>query len=276
MSQSESVASEVDRAAAQRIAEKRKEVLAEAVIAVEETERALAALEKGKPDEVLDALAIATGRLELVLARDPTLAMAPVDVDIRSHDLYASVDVVKAAAGQAEDLLEDGQIQQARSILRGLASEIVISTTSLPRGTYPVAIRSAAPHIDRGEFDAAKVVLSDALRTLLVSDVVIPLPMLRAEILLDKARSLVEDQREKPAKSGSIDNATGPAGRLKVDELLAAVREQLALGQALGYGNEEDYQWMYDRFGELEGPDAPEQADRGWFDQLKAKIAEMI
>ncbi len=277
MQQSESVASKVDRNAAERVAQRRKEVLAEAVIAVEESKRALTALEEDRPDEALDALAVATGKLELVLARDLSLVMAPVDVDIRTHDLNASVDAIEATVGHAEDLLGDGQIQQARSLMRGLASEIVISTTRVPLGTYPAAIKSAVPQIDRGEFEAAKAVLSNALGILVVSDVVIPLPMLRAEILLDEARSLVQDNDEGPAaNSGPGDDTAGVAEPPSLSELMAAVREQLALAQALGYGNEQAFEWMYERLGRLEDPDAEEKADRGWFDALKAKVSEMI
>lgn len=76
----ESVQSKVDAKASDQAAEKRKKIMADAVTAVNETKKALKLLDEKKTDEALAALERATGKLELILARDPELALAPVDV----------------------------------------------------------------------------------------------------------------------------------------------------------------------------------------------------
>lgn len=83
----------------------------EAVEAIAETKKALKALEENKTKDALAALEIATGKLILILARDPDLALAPMDVNVASYDLYATVDSIKNAIQQAEDLLEEGKVQ---------------------------------------------------------------------------------------------------------------------------------------------------------------------
>ena len=64
----------------QQMAEKRKQITAEAMAAVGETRNALKALDEGKKDEALAALEKTTGKLELILARDPQLTLAPTNV----------------------------------------------------------------------------------------------------------------------------------------------------------------------------------------------------
>ncbi|MCG6863248.1 MAG: YfdX family protein, partial [Chromatiaceae bacterium] len=114
-----------------------------------ETANALKALDEDKPDEALAALEKATGTLELILARDPGLALAPVDVEVVTYDLSASLDTVKTIIEEAEDYLEDGEIQKARRpLVANLASEIRFLTTNIPLATYPDAIKAVTPLID--------------------------------------------------------------------------------------------------------------------------------
>ena len=144
--------------------------------------------------EVLAALEQATGKLELILARDPGLALAPVDLEVVTYDLLANPDTVKAMIHDAENYLEDGEIQKARPFVANLASEIQFRTTSIPLATYPSAIKAVTPLIDEGKLDEAKDALQSALNTLVVStDEVVPLPKLRAEQMLKNAEALAEE-----------------------------------------------------------------------------------
>src|SRR6202043_1589396 len=69
-------------------AEKRATLLKDAISALDETRNALAALDRGDKQGALSALERATGKLDLVVARDPKLAMAPVSVNTTMFDLY--------------------------------------------------------------------------------------------------------------------------------------------------------------------------------------------
>ena len=100
-------AADVQDEAARQAADKRREIIQDAVDALRETQSALKALDQNRNPDALRALANATGKLELVLARDPRLALAPVDIGFRIMDVYTTPDAVEGAVGRAEDLLED-------------------------------------------------------------------------------------------------------------------------------------------------------------------------
>ncbi len=214
-------------------------VLEDALQALDETGRALEALTGGNPEEAAAALETAIGKLEAVLERNPGLALAPVDVATAVHDIAASPADIRRARVRAMQLLEDNQLQLARPIISGLASEIVITTTYIPLGTYPLALKSAAALIRDDSPDTAAQVLANALGTLVVIDSVLPLPLLNARTLIDEARTL----SEKAARSDA-ENA-------RLSALLAAIEAQIARGEALEYGG------------------------RGAFDPLKAEMKEI-
>src|SRR6202023_197611 len=98
-------------------AERRAKLLADAQSALTETRNAILALDKADKAAALAALERATGKLDLIVARDHTLALAPVSVVTTVRDLYATVDGVKAAVKQAKDDLANNQVQQARALL---------------------------------------------------------------------------------------------------------------------------------------------------------------
>lgn len=141
----EAVQPAVDQVVEGKTAEKRRQTIGEAVTALTETKNALAALDEKDTTKALDALAQVTGKLELLLARSPRLALAPVDVQTVVHDIFAGTDTIEAILDEAEYALRHGEVQKARHLLSGVASEIVITTTSLPLATYPKAISAVAP-----------------------------------------------------------------------------------------------------------------------------------
>jgi hypothetical protein len=261
---SESVQSQVDAKAADRAAEKRAKITADAVAAVNETKKALKLLDEEKTDEALAALEQATGKLELILARAPELALAPVDVEIDSYDLLASLDTVKAVIHDAENYLEDGEIQKARPLVANLASEIVISTTSIPLATYPSAIKAVTPLIDEGKLDEAKAELQLALSTLVEVDEVIPLPVLRAEHLLQNAETLAENQ-ERTVKDNEI-----------LASQLAEVKNQLKMAELLGYGSKKSFKPMYEQIKQIEEKTAGGKGGKGWFDKIKQQLSNLM
>lgn len=259
-----SVQAEVDNKVKDKAAAKRKKILADAGAAIDETKRALQALDEKDTAAALKALENATGKLELILAREPQLALAPVDVDVMTYDLLASVDTVKAIIHDAEDYLEDGEVQQARPLVANLASEIVIKTTSIPLATYPDAIKDITPLIDAGKIDEARAGLQAALNTLVIMNEVIPLPMLRAEQLLDDAEALAENG-ERTAE----DNET-------LADLLTAARDQLKMAEVLGYGTEESFEPMYEQLDRIEDKTAGGKGGKGWFKKIKAQLSDLF
>ncbi|OBY90475.1 hypothetical protein A6723_005180 [Pseudomonas sp. AU11447] len=259
-----SVQPQVDANATEQAAEKRKKITADAIAAVAETRNALKLLDEKKADEALAALERVTGKLELILARDPKLALAPVDVEVITFDLIAKLDTIKAVIKEAEDYLEDGEVQKARPLVANLASEIQIRTTSIPLATYPGAIKAVAPLIDAGKVDEAKVALQAALNTLVVTTDVIPLPVLRAETLLRNAEALAENKERTDKDNKTLANQ------------LAEARNQLKMAELLGYGNKKAFKPMYEQIDQIEEKTADGKSGKGWFDKIKQQLSDLM
>lgn len=202
----------VDARVAEQLAAKRRTLIREAVDALQETRNALDLLAGGKPDQALEALARATGKLEVAVAADPALKLAPVDAQSILHDVVITPDAVEALRVNAKEALDQRRLQDARHMIAGLASEYAISVTSIPLATYPEALKQAAALIHAGRIAEAVATLHTAIGTLVVEEAIIPLPLLRAEALLDQAGPLAE----KPQR--------GAAENDQLRTLLAAVR----------------------------------------------------
>jgi hypothetical protein len=255
----------VDKESADQMEDRRQKTITEANAAVAETQKALLALDQDKPDDALAALEIATGKLELILSRNPTLALAPISVEMLTVDLLATPETVKSAIKEAEDYLKQGDIQSARPLVANLASEIVFRTTSVPLGTYPEAIKAVAPLIDTGKIEEAKAELQAVLNTLVVTtDDVIPLPKLRAESLLGQAESLVNREDRTAA-----DNE-------RLSELMKEARNQLIMAELLGYGTKKSYKPIYEQLDQIEAKAEGGKSGKGWFDKIKAQLKALF
>lgn len=260
--QSKSVNPQVQSEVENQAAAKRALLLKDAQSAVDETHKALEALDQGKDQEALAALEKVTGKLDLILARDPTLALAPVSMVNVVRDLYANPATVKAAIKEAGSDLSDGRIQQARALLANLASEVDLQVTNIPLATYPEAIKTVAPLIDAGKKDEAKTALQLALNTLVVEQFITPLPTVRAKAMLEEAEKLAE-------KSGrsSDENKT-------LHDLVENARQQLQLGETLGYGTHLAYQPLYAQLDEIQTKTEGGKSGKGFFDSIKASLKD--
>ena len=262
---SQSVQPKVDKQTAEAAAEKRKKLMADATAALAETHKAIKALENKKPDVALKALAEVTGKLDLIVARDPKLAQAPMETEVVTYDLLTDLDSIKKITKEAKTYLNDGEIQKARPLVANLASEIQYRTLHIPLATYPSAIKAIAPLIDAGKIDEAKAGLQAVLNTLVVTtDEVVPLPKLRAEHLLKEAQELAEKKDR-----SKEDND-------KLAKNLQAAREQLQMAELLGYGKKKDYNPMYEQISEIENKSAGGKSGTGWFDKLKQQLDHLF
>ena len=195
--------------------EKRKTLMADATSAIQETQSALKTLDEGKTSQAIAALERATGKLDLILARDPKLELAPAGVNVITYDVQGGLDAVKQVRKEAEDLIETGRLQEARRLLKNLASETVISVSNIPLATYPVAIKQAVKLIDENKIDDAKRVLQAALNTQVVVDT-------DCSAARRQRPGVFEDRGESCAKEGSYE------GRQRSVEVLVGSRERAA------------------------------------------------
>jgi hypothetical protein len=244
--------------------EKRKSLLGDATGAIQDTQAALKYLDESKTKEALAALERATGKLDIILARDPKLELAPAAVGVVTYDVQGGLDTVKKVRQQAEDLIADGRLQEARRLLKNLASETVISVTNIPLATYPDAIKSAVKLIDQNKKDEAKRVLQTALNTQVVTDTIIPLPVVKAQEALKNAESLAEKKNRTKDEND----------RLKAS--MDQAREQLEFAQALGYGTKKDFEKMYAQLNEIRDKTADNKFGTGWFAKIKASIEDFL
>jgi len=241
----------------------RETLIQEAKDALSETTKALDFLDKNETKQALDAMARATGKLEIILARDPALAFAPVDVAVMATDLLADPKAIRDTVKAARSALGDGKVQQARLLIAPLASEISIETTGLPMATYPGAIKKAASLADKGQTAEAKLVLARALNTLVVKAEVIPIPFLNAEILLGEAQKLAEK-----ADRSDEENT-------RLAQLLQSASKEIERAEALGYGGKEDIKTYLSQIKEIEKHSAGGKSGTGWFDDIRETLSKL-
>lgn len=213
----------------------------------------------------MKALTEVTGKLDLIVARDPTLALTPVDMEVVTYDPLTNLDTIREVIQQAKVYLDDGKIQKARPLIARLASEIQFRTYHIPLATYPAAIKAIVPLIDAGKIEEAKAALQAALNTLVVTtDDVIPLPKVRAEHMLEQAKDLAEKKDRNTEEEKKLGNN------------LRAARDQLQLAELLGYGKQKDYKPMYEQISEIEKKSAGGKSGTGWFDTLRQNLSDLF
>jgi len=246
----------------QAVEKSRATIIQEAVSAILQTQKAIKALEKKDKQAALDALAMVLGKLELIMAREPGLTLAPVDVHLETYDLYADVSEIKKEIKKAQELLAVGKVQDARLILSNLASEVDIVITSIPLATYPQAIKKVSKLISQDKLKEAKFALYDLLNTLVVTKHPIPLPILRAEALLKQAKKLAEKKGRSQEESK------------RLAKLLDQAEQQLKLAQVLGYGNAKDYKAFYAELDKIRKKTSHNKFGQGFFDKIEKMLKQ--
>ena len=254
------VESAVEESGAGAAAERRKSLVDDAVEALGETRKALKALEDRELDAALESLAIAAGKLDLVVARNPSLALAPVDVRTVTHDIYAKVEDIEEIRELAAKRLEQGRLQDARALIEGLRSDIVVEVYNLPLSTYPAAIKAITPLIDEDKLDEAQLALQNALNTLVVTQQVHPLPIIRAEHMLTRAEELATTEDREGEQNEEL------------TRLLDDARSQLEFAQVLGYGQEADFEVFYEQLDKIAQKTRGGRSGTGFFDRIRSAL----
>ncbi len=118
--------------------------------------------------------------------------------------------------------------------------------------------------IDQNKLDDAKGVLQAALNTQVVTETIIPLPVVNAQTSLKEAEVLAE-KKDRTAEANN---------RLKAS--LDNARRQLERAQALGYGKKSDFETLYQQLKDIEQKTADNKVGTGLFDKIKNSIAGFI
>lgn len=249
-----------DAQTSQKIVEKQKTIMKEAVSAMEDTKKALTYLDENKKKEAQKSIQSAVGKLETVVARKPSLGMAAFDVTVTTHALLNDAESVNRLREQAISALKNNQIQDARKIISNLKSETVISVANIPLATYPEALKQAARLIDQNKLDMAKASIVSALGTVVMAQTVLPIPLARADYFFDQAARLSQKSNRSKAEND------------KLTMFINQGKSALKMSEALGYAPKDAFSKTYEKI-----DDASESLSKGdsgeWFKDVRDQIA---
>ena len=190
----------------------------DAIAAINQTQSAIKAISQNKKNDALAAIEAATGKINILLARNAKAALIPVASEVEVIDA-APLDekAVQVLEHSVSEVVKSKDYPAARLLLYSLESEIRTRTFNLPLATYPLALQEAARLLDQGKNDDASKVLGTALNTLVAVDNVTPIPL----VLARAAIAAAEEQRQKDKNAAQ--------------RLLATAKDQLHRCQELGY-----------------------------------------
>ena len=231
----------------------------EAIAAIQQTERALVAIAEDRVDEALAAIEQATGKINVLLSRNPATALLPVNLQVNVIDTAPeTIDDIEILRDAAEASVDINDLPAARTLLDYLRSEIRVRTYHLPLATYPAALQEAARLLDQKRNSDAGTVLLVALNTLAVIDQVIALPLVLARQALDEARARAQADKE-AARS-----------------LLEVVDHELERAMELGYTpDDKEYSTLRDEIKNLRKQLKGNEDTSSLFTKLKERLASL-
>ena len=186
----------------------------DAMAAISETQKAIDAITSNKSDQALAAIERATGKINVILARNPATAIIPVSVNVDIIDAAPhDVKLIKDRGQHASTAVAAKDYPAARVLLAALTSEIRVRTYNLPLATYPEALKAAARLLDQKKEQDASDVLLTALNTLLVVDRVTPLPLMIAREAINSAKA--QSQNDKQVAQTLVQTAKNEVERAK-------------------------------------------------------------
>lgn len=228
----------------------------EAVRAIKYTQDALFYLGNKKIDKAKESLKKAIGELAVVLNSPNPPYLLPVDIQIEAYEFNGDLKKIEILKKEAKTLLLSNKIPEARNILNTLRSEIVIKTINLPLATYPAALNLAIKYINENKIKEAIEVLSMALSTLVEIDNITPIPLI-------KAQALIEEANKTKDKKQAI-------------KYLKEAKNQLIIAEALGYTSKSSttYKMLKEKIEKIEKEIKKGRDTTSLFEELIQKIKD--
>jgi hypothetical protein len=232
----------------------------EAIAVIEETQRAIDAIAGDTTSEALAALERASGKIDILLARNPSTALIPVSHEVVVFDTAPQDIQAIDEIGEAVDaVIASEDYPAARGLLYGLMSELRVRTYNLPLTTYPAALAEAARLLEQKKSAEARIVLMMALGTLLTIDQVTPLALLVAREAINQA----EAQRDKDKEIALA--------------LLDTARYELDRAMALGYSAQEpEYKAMKDEISNIQKQLKKDEDTSSFFSKLQDRLSAFM
>jgi len=226
---------------------------------LKQTQEVIDEISKGNIEEAKKKLAVLIGELEILITKNPKVSLIPVNVNYEIRDAIVDIETAKALIEEAKKEFEDGYYQAAKKVLNTLSSEYVIRISFLPLATYPEAMKIAAKLLEEGNKEEALAVLINALYILAIQEIVIPLPVLRAEEYIKIARLIVKEKKENYIELAIV--------------LLENAEYQLDLAEVMGYGKKDkDFKELAEAIAELKEAIKEKAETESLFEKLAEKI----
>ena len=220
------------------VTQKREKIDSLALTVISETQEFLQEVEAGENEDAINTGKKLIGELDILLTKNPDAALIPIDVQFKVDEVVTDIETVRDIVKTSKKAFNDGYYQVARDLLEGLKSEIVVTTYNIPTATYPIAIKDAVMLMEDGKTDLAKYVLQNVFGTIVIQDITLPLPVLKAQQMILEAQKIDAKDHE------NVD---------KVLNLLANANYQLELAEEMGYGKKnKDFANLYNLIKELE------------------------
>jgi hypothetical protein len=231
----------------------------DAIAAIDQTVKAIDSIAAGKTADALQLIEEATGKVNIVLARNPELALIPVSVEALVIDTAPrEIDDIKKLADAASAAVSLDDFPAARALLGALRSEVRVRTYNLPLRMYPTALQEAARLLDQSS-RAASIALLAALNTLVAVDQVTPIPLLAAQEAINEAQSAA--QKDKTGAHVVLDKAQAELNR----------------AMALGYTTQDpEYAALKDDISRLKKQLKESEDTTSGLSKLKAKLGALL
>jgi len=233
-------------------------LVAQALKALKYTEDANIYLSHKSTNLAIESLKKAIGELTIVLNSPNAPYLLPVNVNIKAYEYAGNIKNISTQIKLAKKAVENNNLPLAREILNSLRSEIDISTVNIPLATYPSAIKLAVKYLNEHKIKEAQDVINMALNTLVTTNTVIPIPLLKANDLIVAASKAVKKDKKQTLK------------------YLEEAKKQLKLAELLGYSSKSNttYKMLKDSINKIENKINNHKNTDSFFANLKNKIEE--
>jgi hypothetical protein len=231
----------------------------EAIAAIEQAAQAIDSITAGKKADALKAIEEATGKVNIVLARNPELAFIPVSCEALVIDTAPrDIDDIEKLTDAVDAAISVDDLPTARALLGALRSEVRVRTYNLPLGIYPTALQQAARLLDKNS-QAASIALLAALNSLVTVDQFTPLPLLVAQEAINQAQTSAQKDKNEAQK------------------VLETAEFELNRATALGYAAQDpEYAALKDDISKLKKQVKGSEDSTSAFSKLKARLEAFL
>ena len=231
------LAQQVQAKARKEVRKKQDHFVKEGLESISETNATLKLLDAGNTPKAEKQLDLALHHARTVLKKDPETQLIPINISVNSRDFVAGEVQVEKLVQQAKKAMSNGYYQKASGLLDQMKSEVEITTVNLPLTSYPKHLEKADSLLKAGQTTGAANILYGLLNSLEINQVVLPIPVLRAEALIAEAQSASMQKSNKKKTVNLLENAD----------------YQLQLAKDMGYGNfDKEYDVLSKQIQDLE------------------------